>query len=336
MNSKNQESKYAKINNQEYALSVIALPLSLTRTVNEAINQMYGSNSKHTNNSTILTSVSLKSDPLPTSLTDTFLYSWKSNTEQFKLLMDIKHNNNGFLWCDPALLSQNLDILNKLDFMQLEKPRIKHNKPNINAYETKNLVMKPNFISNLVLKRKTKRPTSKNTIKKSFKQAQLKQRNLSHTHLPRPSSHEVNNAENNTREKMNSYKKAVESNSSSSIQLNLVNNSIQEQAKNLTDQADESLIYNLQMINANSVSTFLPSIEITPNSHSSIANCTYYNLMPISVASNNYYQHNDINTPVMVETNVESSDFSELLNCLRGESEISIENDNMFIFNSKF
>ena len=133
-------------------------------------------------------------------------------------------------------------------------------------------------------------------------------------------------------------------------------------------EPDDNLIYNLHMINNNN--------NIIHNNNSNNANnnsnaqgssnnmllplhnevmaaaamntmsggslqtpTTYFNLLPLSYASstaNFYHQTDGLSVPVMVESNAESSDFNELLNCLRGENEISIENDNLFIFNSKY
>ncbi len=81
--------------------------------------------------------------------------SWKPKVEQFKLLMQIKHDNNGFTWCDSTfLMHQNAQNLNKLDFIRYGKTvRLKSNKNQhlITATACKNkLNEKKNLITTLL------------------------------------------------------------------------------------------------------------------------------------------------------------------------------------------
>jgi hypothetical protein len=61
---------------------------------------------------------------------------WKFKVEKFKLLMQINHSKNGFIWSDRSFLPQNQEFLNKLDFMKYDK----------NANISKNIIKDANFI----------------------------------------------------------------------------------------------------------------------------------------------------------------------------------------------
>jgi hypothetical protein len=376
MTDKNQESKYAKLLNKEYTLSAISLPLSLTQAYSETLSHLFQNNSSKQSQNLIngFKTVSLKpisfsqndSSSSTTSFNDLNMMfnSWKSKTEQFILLMEIRHNNLGFSWCDPALLSQNLDILRKLDFMKEERPiRPKccrqrfmniltndefdygHAKSNTATTSSSSLISKPvNLKRNVNLKKKLKRSVSKiATIKNSLKNA----KNNPTVHKQSRSNIQIPHTQNTRKNDITTKKQTISNTSNSSIQSNSavsqqVNTSINDLIK--FNEPTDDLIYNLanNINGSNSIVTnFSNPNELLSNHEGGTGgnngNCTYYNLMPLTFTPvNSYYQQVDMSIPVMIESNAESSDFSELLNCLRSENEISIENDNMFIFNVKY
>jgi hypothetical protein len=323
LNDKKQESKYAKIASLEYKLAPITL--QLTTIANEPHNQ---------------TSAPLA--PTPLIELNTLFNSWKNKIEHFKLLMEIKHNNHGFSWCDPSLLSQSSEILNKLDFMQLDKPfkRPKHTIRQLQhefnyKYESKSFI-KPNFMPNLV-----KKKTSKRLVNKALKQTK-----------PMHQQYLSQNSNTNYHQNNDKVKKRTLNNTNAAFINNQLTVALNNNSTHYQELTDDTLIYNEEcksQLNAESnskiVTNLHPSNEImngpSTNAISSISsgniingNCTYFNLTPIFYAPTSYYQQPDLNVPVMVESNVESSDFNELLLSLRGDNEI--ENDNLFIFNSKY
>ena len=379
MTDKNQESKYAKLLNKEYTLSAISLPLSLTQAYSETLSHLFQNNSSKQSQNLIngFKTVSLKpisfshndSSSSATSFNDLNMMfnSWKSKTEQFILLMEIRHNNLGFSWCDPALLSQNLDILRKLDFMKEERPirpkfcrqRCMNSLTNDGfAYGHEKNSAAPTSSSssssskavslkrNVNLKKKLKRSVPKIvTIKNSLKNA----KNHQTVHKQSRSNIQIPHTQNMTKSDITTKKQTISNTSNSTIQSNstasqLVNTSINDLIK--FNEPTDDLIYNLanNINGSNSIVTNFSNPNELINNHEGGAGghlnngtCTYYNLMPLTFTPvNSYYQQVDMSIPVMIESNAESSDFSELLNCLRGENEISIENDNMFIFNVKY
>lgn len=360
MTDKKQESKYTKLGNKDYAMSPISIPLTLIPSYTETPDQsLLKNSSKQTNATSGFKIVSLKVSSIP-DLEETTSFdnlnilfeSWKNKTEQFVLLMEIRHNNCGFSWCDPALLSQNPEILSKLDFMKEERfMRPKYCRQrylNISSNEDSDLVRtshnaslisKPNALKkNVNLKKKLKRSGNKSSNFKSMLKHQPHKQIYTSSH----NTLSKNPLKLNRPDKMLNAKKQNDLNISNySSQSNptnpLLNNPITDLIK--FNEHPDDLIYNLQVLNnsSSSIQNYPTPNELINNQGSHMnANCTYYNFMPLSYTPVNYFQQTDIGIPVMIESNVESSEFSELLNCLRGENEISIENDNMFIFGTKF
>ena len=76
--------------------------------------------------------------------------SWKSKTEQFKLLMQLKHDSFGFAWCDSILLQQSDESLNKLDFIRYGRSVKKKSSKNCKTNISNKLLIKNKLSGNLV------------------------------------------------------------------------------------------------------------------------------------------------------------------------------------------
>lgn len=252
--------------------------------------------------------------------------SWKYKIEQFKLLMQLKHNQCGFTWNEQNLSTQNNELLDKLDFLKLDKPpsnpRAKKVNPKVFKLDEKNVSAKEKESSNKNNKkasksRKTEKPKLTVINKNSFKQQiSAFEQQIKQTIAP-PLQTQIQLQPVNQIELAGKVLRAsdiIKFNEDSTINL-ICNN------EELTATVDPNKVVN--GLHSHTQLQIQPEIT-TAN------NCTYFNLLSVSYAPTNYYHQNDLNVSQMVvESNVDAS-VEELLNC--NENGISIENDKFIYF----
>lgn len=269
--------------------------------------------------------------------------SWKFKVEQFKLLVQIIHNNSGFMWCDSIMLKQNEDILNKLDFIKFTRP-LKNNKTSRIALtgESQRITKSSSVLVNI-------------TSSKKFKKNIISLRKSKKTAIK---SIIIDKKANSTTEKINnptdiSYTKTSQNNHDLNLeftdiktdQLNLKNlRNDQMNSQICTQSTGNSSNNHIPNININNTHNYsmnnltgqVDSINMSNSISTSLNNCSYFNLITIpnnvSFSTNNFYQ-NGLNETNMVDGNVEECVFEEFLSQdLHVQNDINMDHDKFIYF----
>ena len=246
--------------------------------------------------------------------------SWKSKLEQFKLLMQIKHNNYGFSWCDSIMLQNNSQNLNKLDFIRFgrssrlretiknfKSSSIDLNNNNLNKKIAKIISNNKNKISKLVERKK-----SSIIIRSLEKKIGIdNERSASLVNEP----------------DLEISKIAIDY---TDLKLDKVQNGkFDQKATNLISQEEISKFDDPKTISSIISDNF--TLVNPSNIMAQVINpCCYFNLLPVSPSichhytTTNYFNQNEINVANILVSNVDTSVEELFCEDLRIDNEISI------------
>lgn len=248
--------------------------------------------------------------------------SWKSKIDQFKLLIQIKHNNYGFTWCDSIILQQNVENLEKLDFIRFGKPiRLKSMR---NQYKLNSKQVNLNAPNQMTTKSRIVKKKQHNGAPsaKAPPAARNLKINTDLTTRIHPEASKLNKPDvHNMKSLQNKPVDSVfdEKDTSTNLENLMTNEELLrlEQSKQINSMISENFTYAITSHNtqANNSHTVMPSTT-TISSHcinNTVQTCSYFNLMPVSpsslcqnYATTSFFNPNEINVASMLVSSVET------------------------------